>query len=149
MATAGAVAAIIGAAAAVYGGVQQRKARKEQERQNRVANRIAATRRRRSIRAAIARGRVQRAQQESAGFALGVSGGTAVQGAVQGTASSVNEAITASNQQFTGQQVIAESQNRISQFLSNAETAGTIGQVAGAVTPQSASSVSNLFSFGG
>jgi hypothetical protein len=127
-------ALIISTIAAVAGAVQQRKAAKEQRRQNRVSNRIAANRRSRDIRRSIAARRVQVAAQQSSGFALGVQGGTAVQGAVSGVVADTASAIGAANQQFTGQQVIAASQNRISQYLQNAGTYQAIGSIAGQFT---------------
>jgi hypothetical protein len=149
MVTAAAVATIIGAGAAVVGGIQSYRAGKEQRRQNAVSNRISATRRIRSIRAAIARGRVQRAEQQASGFSLGVGGGTAVAGGVAGTNAAVNSAITGSNQQFSGQQVIASSNNSISGFQSSASLAGAVGGIAGQFAdPQAGAAVSNLFGFG-
>lgn len=122
------------AVAAVAGAVQSRKAGKEQRRQNQIQNRIAATKRVRSIRRTIAAARVRRAEAESAGFQFGVSGGTAVQGAVAGITSDVAGEIGAANQQFTGQQAIVESQNRISSLQQSAATFGSIANLASSFT---------------
>ena len=140
-----ATALVVGAGAAVYGGIQSQKARKEQRRQNEVSNRIAATQRVRNVRQAVARGRVQRAEQEAAGFSMGVSGGTAVAGGVAGTQGAVNSAITGSNQQFTGQTALANISNRISQFQGNAQLAGDIGGIAGLFTGENIAAVKGAF----
>ena len=103
-------------------------------RQVQIQNRIAATKRVRNIRQTIAEARVRRAQAESAGFQFGVSGGTAVQGAVAGITGDVGGEIGAANQQFTGQQAIAESQNRVSSLQQQASTFGSIASLAGMFT---------------
>lgn len=131
MATAALIVAIGGTIASL---ALQRKAGKEQRRQVQIQNRIAATKRVRNIRQTIAEARVRRAQAESAGFQFGVSGGSAVQGAVAGITGDVGGAIGAANQQFTGQEAIAESQNRISSLQQSASTFGSIASLAGMFT---------------
>lgn len=130
----GAILQVVVGVAAVAGTVQQRRAGREQRRQNEIQNRIAATRRVRNIRRTIAEARIRRGQAEAAGFQFGVSGGTAVSGAVAGITSDVGGVIGAANQQFTGQQAIAESQNRVSQLQQSASTFGAISSLAGQFT---------------
>jgi hypothetical protein len=146
MATVGIVNFLIGvsAVAAVGGAVSARRAGKEQRKQNEIQNRIAATRRVRNIRRSIAQSRIQRGQTEAAGFQFGVSGGTAVQGAVSGITGDLGSAIGAANQQFTGQQAIAASQNRISQFQQQAATFGAISSLAGQFNEQNIAAITNL-----
>ena len=146
MATVGLTNFLLGvsAAAAVGGAVQARRAGKEQRKQNEIQNRIAATKRVRNIRRSIAQSRIQRGQVEAAGFQFGVSGGTAVQGAVGGLTSDLGGAIGAANQQFTGQQALVASQNRISQFQQSAATFGAISSLAGQFDEQAIASISNL-----
>lgn len=145
MATAALIAAVGGTIASL---TLQRKAGKEQRRQVQIQNRIAATKRVRNIRQTIAEARVRRAQAESAGFQFGVSGGTAVQGAVAGITGDVGSVIGAANQQFTGQEAIAESQNRISSLQQSASTFGSIASLAsmftGAGGEQNIAAISDL-----
>ncbi len=144
MATALAVVAGIGA---VFGAVQQRKVSKEQRRQNRISNKIAAISRRRNVKRQIAASRIQVAEQQAAGFQLGVEGGTAVQGAGAGVLSDTASSIGASNLQATGQGFIAQSQNRVSTAQSNQATFGAITSIAGglAVNPQAVAGLEDLF----
>jgi len=146
-------ALILSLVSAVASNRQQVKAGREQRRQNQIQNRIAATKRVRNIRRTIAEARVRRAQTEAAGFQFGVAGGSAVQGAVAGITGDVGGAIGAANQQFTGQQAIAESQNRISQFQQSAATFGAIsslaGQFSGAQGSQNIAAIQSLTGFGG
>lgn len=135
----------ISAIAAVSGAVSARKGQKEQIRQNQIRNRIAATRRIRNVRRRIAEARIRRAEVQAQGVTLGVGGGTAVQGAVGGITSDLFGAIGASNQQFTGAQAIAESQNRISGLQQRASTAGAISNLAGQFDDQSIDAIQNLF----
>lgn len=127
-------AAIVAAGATVVGAVNTSKARREQRRQNAIANRIAANKRMRDIKRAIALSRVRRAELQSQGFQLGVAGGTAVSGSVAAVTSDVAGSIAASNQQFTGQQALTAVSDRISALQSNAATAGAIGAIAGQFT---------------
>ena len=106
--------AIVAAIGAVAGAVEQRKISKAQRRQNKLTNKIAAITRQRSIKRSIASSRITVAQQQAAGFQLGVAGGTAVQGAAAGVVSDVASTIGASNLQFTGQQFISGFQDEIS-----------------------------------
>lgn len=116
---------------AIGGAVAQRKASKAQRKQNRIQNRLAAQKRTRDTKRAIASRRVRVAELESAGFQLGVSGGTAVAGATAGVVGDVASTIGASNRQFTGAQFVADLQTDISGFQQTAQTFGSIGQVAG------------------
>ena len=146
MATALAIVSIV---AAGVGAVQQRKAAKVQKRQNEVSNRIAANTRMRSVRRSIAAGRIRRGQIQAAGFSQGVSGGTAVAGALGGLASDQASAIGASNQQFTGQQTLASLSNEITDVRSSAATFGAISNIAGAASqPQAFEALSNFDPFG-
>ncbi len=126
--------AVITALAGVGSIVQQRRAAKVQRRQNRVANRIAANKRIRDIKRAIALSRIRRAELQSAGFQLGVAGGTPTLGAVGGAQTDVASQIGASNIQFTGQQAIASLAERISSLQSSAQTFGAIQQLSGMFT---------------
>lgn len=136
--------AVISAIAAVFSAVRTRKAGKEQRRQNEIQNRIAATKRVRNIRRSIAEARIRRGQAESAGFQLGVAGGTAVQGAVSGIISDVGGVIGAANQQFTGQEAIVASQNRISALQQQASTFGAISSLAGQFNDQNIAAITDL-----
>lgn len=136
--------AVVSAIAAVFSAVRTRKAGKEQRRQNEIQNRIAATKRVRNIRRSIAQARIRRAQVESSGFQLGVSGSTAVSGAVAGITSDVGGVIGAANQQFTGQQAIVASQNRVSQFQQQAATFGAISNLAGQFNDQNIAAITDL-----
>jgi len=140
----GTILKFVVAAAAVSSAVQSRKAGKEQRRQNEIQNRIAATSRVRNIRRSIAEARVRRAQAESAGFQLGVSGGTAVQGASAGITSDLGGVIGAANQQFTGQQAISASQNRVSSFQQSAATFGSVASLAGQFNEQNIAAITDL-----
>lgn len=146
-------ALVITAVSAVGSAVQQRKAAKAQRRQNRIANKIAATRRQRDIRRAIASRRIAVGQTQAAGFQLGVAGGTAVQGAQFGLTGDVAGSIAASNQQFTGQQVLGDISNRISSLQQSAGTFQSIGRLAslfvggeGSPGSQNRAAVTNLVS---
>ena len=126
--------AIFTAVTGVASIVQQRKAARVQRRQNKVANRIAANKRIRDIKRAIALSRIRRAELQSAGFQLGVAGGTPTLGAVGGAQSDVASQIGESNVQFTGQQVIASLSDRISSLQSSAQTFAGIQQLSGMFT---------------
>lgn len=137
-------ALVIGAVSAVSSIVQQRRAGREQRRQNQVQNRIAATRRVRDIRRNIAASRIRRAEVQSAGFEFGVSGGTAVQGAEFGITGDLASSIGASNVQFTGQQAVIASQNRISSLQQSAATFGGIANLAGQFDEQAVAAITSL-----
>ena len=113
---------------------QQRKASKEQRRQNKVSNRIAANKRMRDIRRSIAAQRIRRGEIQAQGFQFGVSGSSAVAGATGGLRSDLASNIGASNQQFTGQQAITSISDRISSLQSSASTFGSIASIAGNFT---------------
>jgi len=138
-------AAVIGAVAAVGSVVQARKAGKAQRRQAQISNRIAATRRVRDVRRSIAEARIRRAQAQSAGFEFGVAGGTAAQGAAFGVTGDLASSIGASGQQFTGQQVLAAGQDRISSLQQSAATFGGIANLAGQFDEQSVAAITSLF----
>lgn len=124
-------AAIITVGAAIFGAVQQRKAAKAQRKQARVSNRIQQNKRMRDIRKAIALQRVRRAEIQSAGFQLGVAGGSAVAGSVGSLGSNLGSTIGAAGQQFTGQQAITSISNQISGLQQSAAIAGAVGSIAG------------------
>ena len=124
-------AGVITAIAAVGSFVKQRKISKEQRKQNKIQNRIAAITRRRNIRRTIAQSRIRNAELQSVGFQLGVGGGTAVAGAVAGTTSDTAGTIGQSNLQFTGQQAISSISDRISSLQSGAAAFNAVGQIAG------------------
>lgn len=142
------VLGVIAAGAAIFGAVQQRKVAKEQRRQNRVSNRIAANKRMRDIRRSIALARVRRAELQSQGFQLGVAGGSAVAGAVGALTTDVSTAIGASQQQFTGQLALTAISDRISRIQQNAATAQAIGSIAstfsGAAGAQNVAAVQDI-----
>lgn len=127
--------------AAVIGIKKQRDVSKEQRRQNSIRNRIASTKRVRDIKRAVAATRVRRAEAQAAGFDLGVSGGSAVQGAVAGISGDLASSLAAANQQFTGQQAIAASQNIISSLQQDIATLGAVGQLATQVSSAVAGAV--------
>ncbi len=74
-----AVGTLLGGGAEVLSIIEQRKARKEQRRQNDISNRLQRVGRVRNIRRSIAAARIRRAEVQSAGFEFGVAGGTAAQ----------------------------------------------------------------------
>ncbi len=141
----------ISAASAVYSGVQQRKVRKAQKKQNRLTNKIAAIGRRRNIKKQIASSRIRIAQAQSMGFNLGVSGGTAVQGAVSGITSDTASSIGFSNLQSVGQGFLADIQDNISDLSSNIGISNAIGGIAGGLAnnPKAVAGLDDLFGFGG
>ena len=145
-------ALIIGAIGAVGGFVQQRKIGKAQRKQNKVNNKVAAIARQRSIRQSIAQRRIAVAQAQSAGFNLGVSGGSAVAGATSGLIGDTASAIGASNLQFAGQQAVSNLSDRISGlqtlgagFNALSSLAGTFAGGAGSLGSQNRAAISNLF----
>jgi hypothetical protein len=125
------VLGVIAAAGAIFGAVEAKKQSAAQQRQNQIKNRIAATQRARSIRQTVARNRIKRAELESSGFKFGVAGGSQVQGATGAAQSDTAGAIGASNQQFTGQQVVSSIQDDISRMNSNIAVAGAVSSIAG------------------
>ncbi len=143
MATALAIVSIIGIGAQA---VQQRKVSKAQRKQNRISNKIAAISRRRDIKRSIAASRIQTAQQQAAGFQLGVSGGTAVAGATAGVLSDTASALGQSNVQFTGQQTLAGLSDDISGFQENAAAFGAVASIAGGLAnnPQARAALESL-----
>ncbi len=137
-------ALVVGAISTVSSVIQQRKAGKEQRRQNQIQNRIAATRRVRDVRRNIAAARIRRAEAQSAGFEFGVAGGTAVQGAEFGITGDLASSIGASGQQFTGQQAVVASQNQVSSLQQSAATFGGIANLAGQFDEQSVAAITSL-----
>ena len=131
MATALAVVSIIGAVAGV---VQQKKISKEQKKQNKLNNKVAAIERTRNVKRSIAASRIQVATQQAAGFQLGVSGGTAVQGAGAGVLSDTASTIGQSNLQSVGQGFIAASQDRVSTAQTNQAAFGAISSITGSLS---------------
>jgi len=123
--------AIVAAIGAVAGAVEQRKISKAQRRQNRLTNKIAAITRQRNIKRSIATSRIQVAQQQALGFQLGVSGGTAVEGARAGVISDVASTIGASNLQFTGATFISGLQDEISRAQQAQAGFGAVTSIAG------------------
>ncbi len=142
---------VVSAISAVAGVVQQRRASKEQRRQNIAQNRVAAISRSRRVRQAIAQQRVETARLQSTGFQLGVAGGTAVAGSVAGVASDTSSAVQASNIQFTSQQALAASQNRVSGLQSSGATFGALSSLTGAIggNEQAVAGIENFFGVGG
>lgn len=148
------IALVVGATASVAGVVQNVRAGRAQERQVEIRNRIEATKRIRNIKRAVAASRVRRGEVESAGFELGVTGGTAAQGASFGVTAGLASSVSASNQQFTGQQAVGAAQQRASQFQQSAATFGAISNLAsqfgaGTQGAQNRAAFSSLFDFGG
>jgi|LGOV01.1.fsa_nt_gb hypothetical protein len=142
---------VVGAIGAVAGAVEQRKIGKAQRKQNRLTNKIAAITRRRGVKRQIAASRIQVAQQQAVGFQLGVSGGSAVQGASAGVLSDTASTIGASNLQATGQGFIAGFQNDISRAQGNQSIAGAVTSIAGGLSsnPQAIAGLEDLFGVGG
>jgi len=143
MATALAVISIIGIGVST---VQQRKIGKQQRKQNQLTNKIAAISRRRNVKRSIAASRIKVGLQQSLGFQLGVSGGTAVQGGTAGLVSDTASAVGASNLQFTGQQFQAGFADSISRSQGTQALAGAVTQIAGglAANPQAVAALSSL-----
>ncbi len=142
---------VISAASAVYSGVQKRKITKEQKKQNKLSNKIAAISRRRNVKKQIAASRIQIAQQQSAGFELGVGGSTAVQGAVAGITGDTASSIGASNLQFAGQGFLADMQDNISDISGQIGISNAVGALAGGIggNAQAVAGVEDFFGFGG
>jgi len=145
---------------AIFGTVssirEQRKVRKAQKKQAEVANRIQANKRVRDIKRAVALSRIRRGELQSAGFQLGIAGGTTVAGAAGGARSDLASQVSAANQQFTGQQAIATLADRIAGFQSRAATFGGIASIAGqfvggvgSAGAQNRAAVGDFFGFGG
>lgn len=122
---------IIAAVGAVFGAVEAHKQTQAQKRQNKITNRIAATKRARDIKRAVALNRIKAGELQAAGFQFGVAGSTQVSGAVGSLRSDQASAIGASNQQFTGQQVLSSVSDEIAQHGSNIATAGAVTSIAG------------------
>lgn len=142
---------VISAGAAIFSGVKQNKIAKAQKRQNRLTNKIAAIGRRRGVKRQIAASRIQVAQTQAAGFQLGVSGSTAVQGAVSGIIQDTASSIGASNLQATGQGFIARLSDQISGLQQQIGISNTISSIAGGIasSEQSVAGLEDLFGFGG
>lgn len=128
MATALAVISVIGA---VGGALEQRKISKAQKKQNRLTNKVAAISRRRAVKRNIAASRIQVAQQQAVGFQLGVSGGSAVEGANASVLSDTASGIGASNLDFTSQGFLAGFQNDISNAQQTQANFGAVTSIAG------------------
>ncbi len=143
MATALAVVSIIGIGASV---LERRKISKAQRRQNKLTNKVAAITRQRNTKRSIASSRIQTAQQQAAGFQLGVSGGSAVQGATAGVISDTASTIGASNLQFTGQQFISGLQDDISRAQQRQAGFGAVTSIAGGLAgnPQALAAITDL-----
>ena len=137
---------VISAISAVAGAVQQRNIGRAQKRQNRISNKVAAITRQRNIRRSIAASRIQVAQQQALGFQLGVSGGSAVQGGTAGIIGDTATAIGQSNLQFTGQQFIADQQNRISTAQQVQAGFGALSSLSGSLASneQATAALTNL-----
>ncbi len=147
----GTAALIITAASAVFSGIKQRKISKEQKKQNKISNKIAAIGRRRNVKKQIAASRIQIAQQQAMGFNLGVEGSTSVQGAVAGITGDTATSVGTSNLQLVGQGFLADSQNRISELQGQIGISNAIGSVAGSIagSPQAQAGIEDFFGFGG
>lgn len=128
------VLGVIAAVGAIFSAVEARKQSKAQQKQNDVTNRIAATKRARDIRQTVARNRVKRGELEAAGFQFGVAGSSQVAGATGAAQSDAAGAIGASNQQFTGQQVLSDLSNQIAQHGSNIAIGKAVTSVAGGLS---------------
>ncbi len=148
MATALAVVSVV---AGVFSGVKQNKIAKAQKKQNRLTNKIAAITRRRNVKRQIAASRIQIAEQQSVGFQLGVSGSTAVQGAVSGIVGDTATSIGQSNLQATGAGFVAGLQDNISSLSGQIGTISAIGSIAGGLAgnEQAVAGIESLFDFGG
>ena len=140
--------AVVGVISAFAGAREQRKIGRAQRKQNRLTNKIAAITRRRNVKRGIAASRIQVAQQQAAGFQLGVAGGTAVAGATSGVISDTASGIGFSNLQFTGQQFQAGFADDISTAQGNQATFGAIGSIAGGLSqnPQAVAALTSLVS---
>ena len=142
---------VISAASAVFSGVKQAKIAKAQKKQNILSNKIAAISRRRNVKRSIASSRIQIAQQQSLGFELGVSGGSAVQGGVAGITSDTASTIGASNLQATGQGFIADLSNQISGLQQGIGISNIVGGIAGGIAgnEKAVAGFEDLFGVGG
>jgi hypothetical protein len=142
--------AIVSVVSGIFGGIKQSKIAKAQKKQNRLTNKIAAITRRRNVKRQIAASRIQVAQQQSAGFELGVSGSTSVAGAVSGIVGDTASSVGASNLQATGQGFIAGLQDNISSLQGQAGLFSTISSIAGGIAgnEQSVAGLEDLFGFG-
>lgn len=143
---------VIQGISAVAGLLKQKKISKVQRKQNEIQNRVQAIQRRRNVRRSIAERRIRTAEITSAGFQLGVAGGTAQLGAQAGLASDTASTIGASNLQFTGQQAVASLSDTISGLQQNV---GTFNAVQSLVAPfigpegaQNRAAVTDFFGFG-
>ncbi len=136
---------VLSAISAVGSVLQRRKISREQRKQNEVQNRIAAISRSRDIRRSIAASRIRTAEAQSMGFQLGVAGGTAQLGAEAGILSDTASGIGAANLQFTGQEALVASQNRISGLQSSAQSLSSLSSLTGTLAqPQNFAAVQSL-----
>lgn len=146
----GTALAVIGLVSAVFSGVKQHKISKEQKKQNKIQNKIAAIKRSRDTKKQIAASRIQIAQQQAMGFNLGVEGSTSVQGAVSGITGDTATSIGASNLQAVGQGLQAASQDRISGLQGQIGISNAIGSIATSIagSPQAQAGIEDFFGFG-
>lgn len=141
MAEAALVVSVLSAGASI---IKQRKISREQRKQQEVSSRIQARTRMRGVRRAIAEARIRRGQAQAAGFEFGVAGGSAVTGAEFGITGDLASSIAQSQQQFTGQQVLAAGQTRISELQQSAKTFGAISNLAGQFDEQAVAAIQGL-----
>ena len=97
-------------------------------------NKIAAIGRRRNIKRQLAASRIQVAEQQAAGFQLGVAGSTSVLGGTAGVISDTASTIGASNLQAEGQGFVADISNRISGLQTSIATIGAVSSIAGGLS---------------
>ena len=140
--------AVVSVIASVGGALEKRKISKAQRKQNRLTNKIAAISRQRDIKRSIATSRIQVAQQQAAGFQLGVSGGSAVQGATAGVIGDTATAIGQSNLQSEGQGFLAGFQDDISRAQQNQAGFDAVSSIAGGLAnnPQAVTALTSLVS---
>lgn len=140
---------VVSAISTIASAVKQKKIAKAQEKQNKIANKVSAIGRSRKIKQAIASSRIQAAEAQAAGFQLGVSGGTAVQGAVQGVRQDTASAIGSSNLQTAGSGFIADIQSSISSLQGQVSTFQTISSIATSIagSPQAVGALEDAFGF--
>lgn len=128
------VSAVAGVGSAIASNRRQRKIAREQRRQNEIRNRLARQQQARNIRRQLAASRVRAAEAQQAGFAFGVPGSTSQQQAVGAQATDFASSVGAAQQQLGVQELVAESQNRISSIASERDPFAVVGAAAGALS---------------
>jgi hypothetical protein len=124
-------AAVVVAAAAVYSGVQQRKAAKAQARSLRAQQRQADIANARERRNAVRAGRVARASVEAQAANTGLFGSSAAMGSTANIQSRTGENLSFLDQNAELSQAASVANQQAAGYIQKAQMGQTIGQIAG------------------